>query len=245
MHPLFFTPALAFGLVAMALVCERSRLASWILVVGFLSAFAGGLLLGDVEMRPFTWVKVLTLLAAMVLLNLVRFSDWGRRNLWIAPAMLILNILEATVSDFTTGHVVNAGVGLVLCILTLRPPKGRPSVVGDVPNLQFPVSRLWILAYTAWNLAFVTRFYPSHASDQLAVLGVPLLWVAYRPHGWLQARCYTISAYALLIVTWEEAFELPWAPSWFVPSDWLSGGAEIAAVALTGLAFVGSRAQKT
>ncbi|MEM6931608.1 MAG: hypothetical protein AAF602_32050 [Myxococcota bacterium] len=239
MTPPLFTAGLTLGLVALAWTAERSRLASWILVAGFVSAFGSGLLLGDVEMRTFTWVKVFTLLAAMVLLNLVRFSAWGGQNLWIASAMLALNILEAAFTDLAAGRWFNGVTGVVLC--TLIPPPRVVRIRGAVPSLWFPTSRLWILAYTAWNFAFVIRFFPAHASDQVAVLLVPLLWIAHRPQHWVQVRTYTLSAYALLIVTWEEAFELPWAPTWFVPGDTVTTAAVALAMVLTALAVLRRR----
>ncbi|MFK0570470.1 DUF5692 family protein [Endozoicomonas sp.] len=43
----------------------------------------------------------------------------------------------------------------------------------------WPIERLWVVAYSAWNLAFVSRMYPGHYSDHFVILGIPIIFMIW------------------------------------------------------------------
>jgi hypothetical protein len=75
----------------------------------------------------FRWVKTISILIPLLFLTYVRIANDGKHNnrfaslrqkwpMWILYSVLILNIVEATLKDFTLGNMFNAVCGIILCI---------------------------------------------------------------------------------------------------------------------------------
>jgi len=190
---------------------------------------------GQLDLQLFTWAKVLTLVASMLLLVAylrVRDEVWRSRMALCFVAILALNILEAVVADAAARHWPNALVGVSLMATLAGPSAIRRSEDGR--HMLYTLSWPWILCYTVWNLTVVCGIYPEHWTDHLAVLAVPvaaaLLWGRER---WLEARAFSLSVYAWGIVLAIDVYRLPWLPPSPNPErlyPWLSGLAAILAV---------------
>lgn len=190
---------------------------------------------GQLDLQLFTWVKLLTLVASMMLLVgyiVLRDDAWRPRLALCLVAILALNILEAVVADAAAGHWPNALVGTSLIATLARPGAVRRSADGR--HVLYTLSWPWILCYTFWNLTVVCGIYPEHWTDHLAVLAVPLaaalLWGRER---WLEARAFSLSVYGWAIVLAIDVYRLPWLPPSPGPQRlyaWLSGLATVMAI---------------
>lgn len=232
---------LALGLVVVA--ATRWQAAAWALLPLFGVPFVTTSLLGWVEIRPFSWAKILTLLAVVVALNAFRFTPLRNTALgrWVLWGLLALNIVEAVVQDAAQGRWLNAavGAGLIVSVGLARPIAAQP---GGAHPVEWEIPWLWVLAYSVWNLAFTTNFYVLHTTDHLAHLGLPLAWAALLgSRHWFQARGYSLAVYGLAIVTWIDGLGLPWPePIFQAPPEWswvLAGVAALLLAAHAATAF--------
>ena len=63
------------------------------------------------------------------------------------------------------------------------------------------MTRIWIVAYTVWNWAFVYLNYPAIAGHQLAVLASAFVVGMAKPSRWLQSRTFTLAADLLVLAS--------------------------------------------
>ncbi|MBL9213162.1 MAG: hypothetical protein JNL92_22055 [Opitutaceae bacterium] len=212
------TVALTFLSLLLLVAAYRQLMRPWF-VAGF---FVVGLALmavnaGRLDLQPLTWAKVITLAVTMALFLSLPRSGPGFRHVLRhgMVGILFLNILEAIVADALGGRWVNAAVGGSL-LATLESPSrvgtrdlaGRPAVTYDLPWR-------WIAAYTAWNFTVVCANYPLHYLDHAAVLAAPIVAavLARDRRLYLEARGFTLSLYAVVIVVAIEVLHWPWIPS--------------------------------
>lgn len=227
---------LTLALFCLLLASYRWGMRPFLIIAVFIAAPA--LLAANasrVDLQLFTWVKVLTLAASMLLMVgyiLPRDEAWRPRVALCFVAILALNILEAVVVDAAARHWPNALVGVSLIATLSGPQAFRRSADGR--HMLYALSWPWLLCYTAWNLTVVCGIYPEHWTDHLAVLAVPvaaaLLWGRER---WLEARAFSLSVYACGIVLAIDVFQLPWLPASPSPGGlypWLSGLAVLLAL---------------
>lgn len=206
-------PVVLFAALAMVVfAATRWQAAAWALLPLFGLPFVLTAALSWVEIGPLSWARIITLLAIVCALNASRFTPLRNTGLgrWVLWALLAIHIGEAVVQDLAQGMWLNAavGIGLVLTLGSARPIGAQP---GGAHPVQWALPWPWILAYSAWNLAFTTNVYALHATDHLAHLGMPLLWAAVLgTKHWFQARGYSLAVYGLAIVTWIDGLGLPW-----------------------------------
>jgi hypothetical protein len=124
--------------------------------------------------------------------------------------LLIVNILEATVTDaltITIANYLNVIAG-VLLIFTLDPLKkvfiDKKNKTKDFlwPSLSFQ----WIIAYSIWNITFVYLNFPSTTLRHIALLAVPLIVAYYIKGVWIQTRAFTLAAYFIAAFTFSSFF---------------------------------------
>ncbi len=173
----------------------------------------------------FRWVKTLSVLVpTAILVGFGRIAYLNNKKgwwaffrkdwlLWSLYGVLFLNIAEATIKDFSTGHYWNALSGVVLCI-TIPIVKGRKikkqnwkienTGVGDVIAYTSPV---WNILYTTWNLALVFGENPSYFASSFCILFVAEMYpvIKKRPELYIIARIYTL-AFHLLIRACYDVF---------------------------------------
>ncbi len=127
----------------------------------------------------FHWVKLYSVLIAVVGFTLMRFTALGE-NRWMKffPAfILFINILEAVLRDFELGaagggafHWMN-GIAGVFSAITLCGMSGVFIDKQHKRDLLWPdMTLFWIIAYDVWNFTYIYNCVPEHAFYGLAVL---------------------------------------------------------------------------
>lgn len=219
MNDVLFLIGLAMFLAFVVSRARRSSAFAWALIPIFGSPFFFAAAAGWVELTPFGWVKPLSLLASLVAFNLFRFTRLGSHPLGGIVLWLLLtaSILQSCLQDYFEDFQANAAVGVILVLTMGGPGRIRWSRDG-LRDISWPLEASWVLTYTMWNFAFAARVDPTHVSDHFATLGVPLLFMLFRKHLWLQARGYVLTIYGLVVVTTTDAFHLGWGET-LVPSS--------------------------
>jgi hypothetical protein len=151
----------------------------------------------------------------MCFVSFVRISNDGKHKeilmslkkkwpLWLLYIVLMLNIAEATMSDFTDGNYFNAIAGLILCITIPLPTKhwriGKNDGKNTFAELIADLPLAWCLLYVTWNAAFVYGENTAFFASSVCILLAPEIWMLWhkRTDLWLQARCYTLGVHILI-----------------------------------------------
>ncbi len=163
------------------------------------------LILLKVDAVFFEKLKLTTLMTNRILIVLVVFGKipeqfFATLNL----VLLVVNIMEATLTDFKINKFQNAlsGLLLVATIPFLKATWVGPYYVAQgysrTSGAIIPMATvLWAIAYTIWNWIFVTNeFSPAIAMFHVAVLTTPLVgMVLFRNPGiWLIYRACSLTA---------------------------------------------------
>lgn len=156
----------------------------------------------------FKWVKIYSVVFAVIWFTLIRFTQIGKYN-WvklIAALFLAVNIAEAVSQDFSMGYLPNIlnGVAGILNIITLF--YGWKQIGPDESkhkDMVWPgMTMFWIVAYDIWNIVYVYLNFPGSTSAQLMVIlacTIPALFI--KKGTWLQARAFTLAAWFMYYFT--------------------------------------------
>ena len=188
----------------------------------------------------FRWSKTLSVLIPLCFVSFVRIANNGKHSdkyrrlktewpLWILFAVLALNILEATITDFQMGNPYNAFCGIILMVTIPLPfkhwriakhdgEKNFGELIADLPVA-------WCVLYTLWNAAFVYGENPSYFASSLCILTIPLLWMLIRKRSdlWLMGRIYTLGIHILIRSSYDIFTPVMDSSAWFnetVHSTW-------------------------
>ena len=191
--------------------------------------------IGRIHLQAFTWAKVLTLAATMlIILGRARVkARWQHGFSWAIVFLLALNILEAVIADSFRGNWLNAAIGLSL-IATQRGSKRIFTLpIGERSVVHYDLRWSWILSYTVWNFTVVCAIYPKHWFDHIAILGAPLLMAALARDArrWLEIRAFILATYAFALVLVIEVGGFAWIPSVPLPAGM------IGVIKIVGVAF--------
>lgn len=229
---------LVLNIFAYAAVLFAAWLLSWRFPGGSLAAIVLVLLAGSfywlntgVQQEPFLWLKLYSLMFAFMWCAGIRSTALGDKPWACAAIMLILwgNIAEAVVEDILTGHFINVIAGILLIVSSW--PQNLYAAVrlaGPHREMLWPVSRTWIVAYTAWNLAFVfAHFNADFATGGLLVLGTALAVGLIDPARWLFARATILLMHMFFLFTPNNLLlALRWdgwnQPQWHIPAQLLA-----------------------
>jgi hypothetical protein len=155
-------------------------------------------------------MRVIIVFAALRLFNPQVYVD-------VILLMLIINILEATLTDFIKHKKYFngiSGIALALGVISLKGAWAYGAPIGDyylVTGPTIAVTICYVIAYTLWNWIFVTdEFSPSVSLMHVGFLGAPIIgclctlgmggfggfgmWLLLRANtlsigGWLQISC--------------------------------------------------------
>jgi len=162
----------------------------------------------------FKWVKVYSVVFAVLWFTLIRYTEFGKYN-WVklvAALFLAVNIAEAVSQDFSMGFLPNTlnGIAGVLNIITLF--YGWKQIGPDNSkhkDMVWPkMAILWIVAYDVWNIVYVYLNFPGSTSAQLMVLlacTIPALFI--KKGTWLQARGFTLAVWFMYYFTFPRFTE--------------------------------------
>jgi hypothetical protein len=179
----------------------------------------------------FTWIKVYSALAGSIIYMVIRFTDYHKKHPWyliLVPGILAINILEAVIREFQVGilgfqgmvdgmqyisggwNYVN-GVAGILNILLICGWFGIFASSGKRKDMLWPdQTRLWIIAYGVWNIAYVYSCAPGNAFYSGVALNIsatiPALFWAKGT--WMQNRAATLSFWMMWVMTMPYFFAI-------------------------------------
>ncbi|MBT4604483.1 hypothetical protein HOC01_02495 [archaeon] len=162
----------------------------------------------------FTWVKLYSVVAGVLLIMFIRFTQSYRKTLLsqLFVAVVAINILEACFAAFMSlklAFILNSIAGIFLIITLWQRAKGEVSDSKTHDLLFLGIDWYWIIAYTIWNLGFVLLLYPGAIFKHIAILLVPVAFEFYQKGSWLQARTYSLGIYLILIFSFGSFLSLP------------------------------------
>jgi len=167
----------------------------------------------------FRWFKMLSVLVPVIILGFARIANYEKKEsfwtlfrkpwvLYFFYAVISLNILEATLKDFTLGHHTNVLPGLIL-ILTVPMPKKYWEIskekYGDI--LAYTTIR-WSLLYTTWNACFVYGESPAYFFSSCCILLAAVVYpiIKRKPELYMTARIYSLITHLIIRAVRPELF---------------------------------------
>lgn len=163
----------------------------------------------------FRWAKTISVLIPICFVSFVRMSNDGKHEkilmslkkkwpLWILYFVLMLNIVEASLTDFELGNMFNAISGIILCITIPLPTKhwriGKNDGKNSFAELIADLPLAWCLLYVTWNAAFVYAENTTFFASSLCILIAPEIWMFFKKRTdlWLMGRIYTLALHILI-----------------------------------------------
>jgi hypothetical protein len=192
-------------------------------------------LLPTMDVSIFTLVKMYSAAVAAAYVLTLKFTRWAERPLGriVAWGLLAGNILEASIAQLAQGGYVNAVAGLLLVLAQPPPRTIRVDLQAPRRDVCYPLSGLWVAAYTLWDFTFV-YCRNSHggigASAGLAMIHLvaPLVTMRGRSELYIQSRAVAL---ALVLIVRMAAPHPPYmylTPDWYMPAV----GSALSAVSL-------------
>lgn len=200
----------------------------------------------------FTWVKVYSALAGSIIYLVIRFTDYHKKHPWyltLVPAILAINIAEAVLREFQVGiagfsgivdgmqyisggwNYVNGVAGILNILLIcgwfgIFAYRGKRAGGMRYDMLWPDQTRLWVIAYGVWNIAYVYSCAPGNAFYSGVALNIAatipaLLWAKGT---WMQNRAATLSFWMMWVMTFPYFFAIGStfnvAPSYNPAANW-------------------------
>lgn len=177
----------------------------------------------------FTWIKVYSALAGSLIYMGIRYRSYHKKYSWfvfLVPGILAINIIEAVIREFQVGwqgfegmvdgmyyisgnwNYLNAFAGLINLFLICG-WIGIYATKGKRKDMIWPdQTRLFIIAYGVWNIAYVYSCAPGNAfysgfGLNIAATLPALLWAKGT---WMQARAHTLSFWMIWVMTFPYFF---------------------------------------
>jgi len=170
----------------------------------------------------FRWAKTLSVLLPTILVGFSRVASYEKRKgkfwefiqkdwvLWFLYGVLFLNILEATIKDFTMGNIYNGMAGFLLCVTIPFPMKFWKIGSGKHGDLIVYTTIAWNFLYTTWNGCFVFAEAGAFFASSICILVAADLYsiITRRPELYVTARVYTLATHILLRATIPQIFPM-------------------------------------
>lgn len=190
----------------------------------------------------FRWAKTISVLIPTCFVSFIRIANDGNHEntmhslrkkwpLWILYVVLMLNIAEATLTDFEMGNVLNAICGVILCVTIPLPTKhwriGKNDGTNTFAELIADLPLTWCLLYVTWNAAFVYAENTTYFASSLCILIAPEIWMFLRKRTdlWLMGRVYTLAIHILIRSSYDIFTPVMDSTLWFNPAvlKWWGG----------------------
>lgn len=170
----------------------------------------------------FRWAKTLSVIVPTIFVGLCRIANYEKRPgrlwaslqkdwaLWILYGVLFLNIMEATVKDFTMGNTFNALCGFLLCVTIPFPSRFWKFSDEKYGDLITYTTVAWNFIYTTWNACFVYAESPQYFAGSLCILLAAEIYpiIKKRPELYIIARVYTLATHLLIRACFGSLFPL-------------------------------------
>ena len=180
----------------------------------------------------FRWAKSISVLIPICFVSFVRIANDGSKKdflpslkkkwpLWILYVVLMLNIAEATKTDFELGNYFNAIAGVILCITIPLPTKHWRIAKNDgkrnFGELIADLPLAWCLLYVTWNACFVYAENTSYIASSICILIIPEIWMLTKKRTdlWLMGRIYTLALHILIRSSYDIFTPLMDSTNWF------------------------------
>ena len=178
----------------------------------------------------FRWAKSLSVIIPTSLVNLSRLAHlhphpkWQTLTkkwpMWTLYVVIVINILQASIKDFSLGNYFNGIAGIILIATIPITPENWNIDPENKNDFCFGLSKPWCFLYTTWNIAFVYAENPSYVAHVTCILFVPL-WYAIiqdKPHLWYQARAYTLALSLFIRSAYDFVTPMMDSAQWFDPA---------------------------
>lgn len=160
----------------------------------------------------FRWAKILSVILPTIFVGFTRLAYvdnkkgkiWDQLRkpwaIWFLYGILFLNIMEATVKDFTTGNLFNAMCGFLLCVTIPFPMRYWKIDTKGKGELLAYTTAFWNFAYTTWNMCFVYGESPQYFAASVCILLAAEIYpiIKGRPELYITARIYTLATHLLI-----------------------------------------------
>lgn len=178
----------------------------------------------------FRWAKILSVILPTIFVGFARIATYEDKKggiwdhlkkpwvLWVLYGVLFLNIMEATIKDFSTGNIFNAMCGFLLCVTMPFPARYWKMSKEKYGDLIVFTTIFWNLAYTTWNACFVYGESPKYFASTLCILLAAELYpiIMRRPELYIISRVYTLAAHLLIRACVPQLFPfLMDSTAWF------------------------------
>lgn len=180
----------------------------------------------------FRWAKTISVLVPICFVSFVRIANDGKHNhilpslrkkwpLWLLYGVLMLNIAEATLTDFSAGNLFNGVAGVILCITIPLPTKhwriGKNDGKNTFAELLADIPVAWCLLYVTWNAAFVYGENATFLASSICILIAPEIWMVIKKRSdlWLMGRIYTLGLHILIRASYDIFTPIMDSTAWF------------------------------
>ena len=165
------------------------------------------------EMMKLSTLLVLRFLVSLAFLGVISFFT---RDIYVllVKIFLIINILEATMTDFKTNKQIYNGISgifLALGVFALSGAWTMDNAMYTFGGVTTWATIIYIASYTLWNWIFVTgEFSPSVSMMHVGFLGAPIIGAFFfGPSAWLLFRANSLTFGGTLQIAgkayWEES----------------------------------------
>lgn len=158
------------------------------------------------EKLKLSTLVVMRTLIVLAVLNVIP----GQTYVNLVLIFLIINILEATITDFKHKQYYNFVTGLILTgsVFLLKGVWEGGVYTANARTIAATIA--WIVAYTLWNWIFVTgEFSPAISLMHVGILLAPILGaiITKNPGIWLLLRANTLTFGGILQISNKDYFE--------------------------------------
>lgn len=158
------------------------------------------------EKLKLSTLVIMRTLIVLAVLNIIP----GQTYVNIVLIFLIINILEATITDFKHKQYYNFITGLVLAASVFLLKGVWEGGIYSANAYTVTATIAWIIAYTLWNWIFVTgEFSPAISLMHVGILLAPIVGsiITKSPGMWLLLRANTLTFGGILQISNKEYFE--------------------------------------
>ncbi len=159
----------------------------------------------------FRWFKMLSVLIPVIILGFARIANYDKKKsfwklfqgpwvLYFFYAVINLNILEATVKDFSLGHYFNVIPGLILIFTVPWPKKYWEISKGKYGDVLAYTTIRWSLLYTIWNACFVYGESPAYFFSSCCILMAAVVYpiLKGKPELYMTSRIYSLITHLII-----------------------------------------------
>ncbi len=159
----------------------------------------------------FRWFKMLSVLIPVIVLGFARIANYDKKQsfwklfqgpwvLYFFYAVINLNILEATVKDFSLGHYFNVIPGLILIFTVPWPKKYWEVSKGEYGDVLAYTTIRWSLLYTIWNACFVYGESPAYFFSSCCILMAAVVYpiLKGKPELYMTSRIYSLITHLII-----------------------------------------------